>query len=1172
LLFLLTLLASCQELPITPTAAPLPAATETTVPDATRPNPTVAVEPAIPQLPAGTILISELLTGVPGDNNREFIELYNPNPTAVDLDGWTLTYRFRGDEQPVFQWDGRADIPAQGHLLLLRSGAEFEIAPDFTYEVPLFERQGVITLRDPAGVERDVLHWGDWDGEIQAAPAPTEGASLERSPGGADGNGVWTGDNAADFALNLHPDPQNSGSDATPLPDARLALQLGIPKSVAPGQEFPMVLELVNHTGRRLENLSFYLPLPADFEPVTVPDGAEQVDGWLLWTLASLPADGFEHNTITLQSPWSVMTTDIRGAYVETADGALRAYAGPAAFAVTGGPIPIANARTLPGSWVTIEGTATMYTGGYYAGSTGTKFYLQDETGGIQVYCPGAQELVEIAIGDRVRVTGGVEVYRNAVEIVPGTFPDDIEVLAQFAAKVAPTPITLQQAGEDEAVLGRLNAVEGILTRVDEFSYSYELDLTAEDSGLTQLVYIEKETGISVEPLIIGERYRVVGISEMYDTLWELKPRHQADLQQLYPPELAVAMAVPPSASAGSSVAYTLTVTNHTPEALTDIRVEVPSPTPPLTLVQVLDGGRVVDGTVVWTLAELAPDGGSVKVRFTAQLDGEATGRFTTQPAAATATEWPTPAYSHAEPVTSFVGYGVPVWAIQGDSGQSPYVRSRVSTEGIVTGLFPGLGGFWIQGPADGDRATSDGLFVQVPADVELDLAAGDLARLTGAVREVSGQTLLAVAGPEHVTVVSRENPLPAAVELDPPADRTDALVYYEALEGMLVQVTEPAVVVAPTTKYGETALVKADRGVERIMQGGADAGYLIFVDDGAADTYYDGAALPFAAKTGDLVTSVTGPLAYTFDVFKIEPIAPPVVVANERPLPTLVPAGPGEFSVATLNVENLFDFQAPHPSDPPMPTSTEYRERLAKLAATVVSMGAPSVVALQEVEHLGVLEDLLAEEALADYEYEPILIEGTDSRGIDVGYLVRTDQVTLMGAAAYPAPEGLASRPPLMITVTLKTEDAPTLYLLNNHFTSMSGGEEATEPRRDAQARWNLTLVERILAREPEALVVVTGDLNSFYDAKPIDSLRQGGLRHVFEALDDDRILYTYIYLGESETLDHILVTPALYEKLRRVEVLHVNADYPLPLPGDLSARHVSDHDPLVAVFGWSQ
>ena len=40
-----------------------------------------------------------------------------------------------------------------------------------------------------------------------------------------------------------------------------------------------------------------------------------------------------------------------------------------------------------------------------------------------------------------------------------------------------------------------------------------------------------------------------------------------------------------------------------------------------------------------------------------------------------------------------------------------------------------------------------------------------------------------------------------------------------------------------------------------------------------------------------------------------------------------------------------------------------------------------------------------------------------------------------------------------------------------------MSGGEEATEPRRNAQALWNATLLERILAQEPEALAIVLGD-----------------------------------------------------------------------------------------------
>ena len=70
-----------------------------------------------------------------------------------------------------------------------------------------------------------------------------------------------------------------------------------------------------------------------------------------------------------------------------------------------------------------------------------------------------------------------------------------------------------------------------------------------------------------------------------------------------------------------------------------------------------------------------------------------------------------------------------------------------------------------------------------------------------------------------------------------------------------------------------------------------------------------------------------------------------------------------------------------------------------------------------------------------------------------------------------------------------------------------------------------------------------------------PIDTLREGGLRHVYELTEPD-IPYTYIFQGESETLDHILVTPSLYARLVRVDALHINADYPLPLPDDVWRR----------------
>ena len=47
-----------------------------------------------------------------------------------------------------------------------------------------------------------------------------------------------------------------------------------------------------------------------------------------------------------------------------------------------------------------------------------------------------------------------------------------------------------------------------------------------------------------------------------------------------------------------------------------------------------------------------------------------------------------------------------------------------------------------------------------------------------------------------------------------------------------------------------------------------------------------------------------------------------------------------------------------------------------------------------------------------------------------------------------------LTSRPPLLVQVEVETANGPaTVFVINNHFTSMSAGVEATEPRRNAQA-----------------------------------------------------------------------------------------------------------------------
>jgi endonuclease/exonuclease/phosphatase family metal-dependent hydrolase len=269
-----------------------------------------------------------------------------------------------------------------------------------------------------------------------------------------------------------------------------------------------------------------------------------------------------------------------------------------------------------------------------------------------------------------------------------------------------------------------------------------------------------------------------------------------------------------------------------------------------------------------------------------------------------------------------------------------------------------------------------------------------------------------------------------------------------------------------------------------------------------------------------------------------------------------------------TWNVENLFDIIVPHPTDPPLPRKSEYELALTKVANTILAVGTPTIIGFQEVENLGILKDLAEHELLVNHGYIPILLEGTDSRGIDVGYLVRGDQAEILDVQQHAAPDGITSRHPLLIQVEVTTRDGSiTVHLINNHFTSMSGGELATEPRRSAQAAWNVSVMETVLAKNPEAHFVVLGDLNSYFDARPIDILREADLRHVFEALDPEE-RYTYIYQGASQALDHILISAVLWDLLADVNIYHANAEFPPADPDDPSPLHKSDHDPVIAIF----
>jgi large repetitive protein len=193
------------------------------------------------------LLISEVRSRGKTGAGDEFVELYNPTDAAVTADArWTLQARSAVGDcatlTPVDLWTGSGEVvPAHGHLLIAATGTEAylgEVSPDATYpvaDVELADAGSLVVLRGEDVV--DALCY-QYDAPTLAAlttcatsytcegtPAlnPHNGdgssntdASLERKPGGTQGNGADTGDSAADFAPLETSTPQSLQSAPPP--------------------------------------------------------------------------------------------------------------------------------------------------------------------------------------------------------------------------------------------------------------------------------------------------------------------------------------------------------------------------------------------------------------------------------------------------------------------------------------------------------------------------------------------------------------------------------------------------------------------------------------------------------------------------------------------------------------------------------------------------------------------------------------------------------------------------------------------------------------------------------------------------------------------------------------------------------------------------------------------
>ncbi|MGF1939023.1 MAG: endonuclease [Nostoc sp. ChiQUE02] len=291
--------------------------------------------------------------------------------------------------------------------------------------------------------------------------------------------------------------------------------------------------------------------------------------------------------------------------------------------------------------------------------------------------------------------------------------------------------------------------------------------------------------------------------------------------------------------------------------------------------------------------------------------------------------------------------------------------------------------------------------------------------------------------------------------------------------------------------------------------------------------------------------------------------------------------------TVATFNVENL---------DP--------RDRRFDNIAKIIgnNLNAPDVISLIEVQdNNGPINDdvvnanqtyqklIAALENIGSPAYDFVDIAPSDDRdggepggNIRVGLLFRPSRITLAklprrggsleAVAITQGSNGLdlslnpgridptndafdQSRKPLAAEFIFNDQK---LFIIANHFVSKLGGSPSDD-QRVKQAQIVNEFVGQILEVDPQAKVIVLGDLNDLPDSLPLKTLKGNILENLTDSLPaSDR--FTYKFRGNLELIDHLLVSENLSRVAQpEIDIVHVNVGF---------SRPVSDHDPVIAAF----
>ncbi|GAA0388925.1 endonuclease [Acrocarpospora corrugata] len=526
--------------------------------------------------------------------------------------------------------------------------------------------------------------------------------------------------------------------------------------------------------------------------------------------------------------------------------------------------------------------------------------------------------------------------------------------------------------------------------------------------------------------------------------------------------------------------------------------------------------------------------------------------------------------------------------------------------------------GFWFQDPsADADPLTSEGLFVFTGTTTPT-VAIGDSVLATGRVTEfrpsTGAQSLTEIGGTVTYTKLTGGNTLPAAipVALPDPYTKTGALEaqplepgsytldWYEVHEGMRVTVAQSARLVSPANDFNEL-WVTLKPGQNPTPRGGTI--YQSYDDQNSGRLLIQALTGAPEANVGDTLAGGTvGVIDYqNFGGYAL--IATTLGAVTDNGLKrqkVLPPKKAGDLSVATYNVENL--------------AATNPAAKFARLAqAVVTNLGSPDILALEEIQdNNGAVNNgvVAADQTVAlfiaaittaggpayDWRsvdpadgtdggepggnirqvflFNPARVTFVDRPGGDATTAVTvlrerptSNQVSLSVSPGRINPGSAAwssSRKPLVGEFLF--DGNKQLFVVANHFNSKGGDypltsavqppNRVTETQRIQQASEVNAFVQDLSTKSlARARVVVLGDLNDYPFSPAVNTLTSNGtaLKTLIDTLPAGE-RYSYVFDGNSQTLDHIMISPAI--KGYSYGVVHINAEF---------ADQASDHDPQI-------